>query len=691
MVVQYAGAATARAASADAALPTLAEQGFATLAVPEGTSRDAYLATLAANPAILSAQADAPVYAAYIPDDPLYSTYQQGYLSSIGANVAWDFATGNGEIIVAVLDTGIDFTHPDFENRLWVNTAEVAADGVDNDGNGCIDDINGCRFMNMTPERMNTCGYSAGSPRGLVRDDHGKPGSGQHSHGTLVSGVLAAAGNNDKGVTGMAWNARIMTVKVLDCGLASNGGSPGGDMSNIAEGIDYARQMGAHIINLSLASRPGNSSADLPALRAAIESAQAAGIIIVAAAGNHTASDSNVAPGFPAAYTQYPAVVGVGASNASAGNTWETYSNWGPGVDLAAPGRDIAGPTRTDIGGSSYGADRGTSFAAPLVSGMFALMMSRNERLTVSEYLQLATSTATPAPPAPHGGNWAGAGIINAGAALARVPMLITGAPLHDWIDVPAGTQVRATINGVECGATTSTVTSLQSRYSIRVKPHAEMPGCGEPGDMVTLTIGGLPATTEFEWAGRNGDLAFVNREITTVSPPPGGIVVQPLGTGWNLVAQYDTGGDLPGALSAFPRPWTEVAAWDPDTETYQHYASEAPEYVNSMTSVERYDVFWVRTEASNHASLNPNPGEREITLQTGWNPFVYTGTAKSVPVALSGIAGKYTSVMQFNNATREWSANFPSQPRYLNDFGGLLKLQVYWIYVTEPVTLVMN
>ncbi len=692
VVVQFgggAGKATAQANAEDGA--SLAQRGFVTVAVPAGRTRESFIAELRAQAGLLSVVADASVFAAYVPDDPLYTTFQQSYLSTIGANAAWDLATGNGGIVVAVLDTGIDTTHSEFQGRLWENTADAPNDGIDNDGNGCIDDRYGCRFINTTPERISACGYSAGPPRGEIKDDHGKAGSAQHSHGTLVSGVLGAAGDNGKGVAGMAWNVRIMTVKVLDCGLPSHGGSPGGDMSNIAEGIDYARRMGANVINLSLASRPGDASADLPSLRAAIQAAQDAGIIIVAAAGNHTASGTIVSPGYPAAYTQFPAVVGVGAANNLAGNTWETYSNYGPGVDFAAPGRDIAGPTRSDLGVSTYGSDRGTSFATPLVAGMFALMMSRNDRLAITDYIQIATATVTAPVEASHGGNWAGAGIINAGLAVARVPMTITGAALHDWKDVPAATPIRATIDGQECAAAVTVAVGVFARYALRVRSESELAGCGAPGKIVKVTIGGLPTNMEFPWAGRNGDLAFANRDITSATPPPGGIVVQPMATGWNYLARLDPGGALPDALDYLPNPWEEVAVWRATTAAYEHFAEDVPAYANSLSGIALYETFWVRTTAGNAASLNPNPAAREINLVRGWNGFVYTGASKSVADALSTLGTKYTMVMQYDNTARKWLTYLPGQARYLNNFGGLLKLRVYWIFVTEPVSLAMD
>ena len=174
-------------------------------------------------------------------------------------------------------------------------------------------------------------------------------------------------------------------------------------MTDVAEGIRYARLMGADIINLSLASAPGEQSANLAVLRSEIEAAQASGIIIVAAAGN----GGKKVLGYPAAYTQYDNVIGVAASIWESGQTWAAYSNYGPGVDFAAPGDNIASTVRTDLG--VYGlAENGTSFATPLVSGVFALMKARNSRLEPDEYIAIARATTQPAPAAPHGGNWAG-------------------------------------------------------------------------------------------------------------------------------------------------------------------------------------------------------------------------------------------------------------------------------------------
>jgi len=677
-------------------VPTLAEDGYRRLPVPAGKTPEQYAAELRTDPNVVSADPDVTVFAADVPNDPYYVPEQSSYLSQIGAPAAWNIATGSGTVVVAVLDTGLDLTHEEFAGRLWENTSDAFSDGIDHDGNGCTNDRYGCRFITYDKDRERDCGYTSNDRTGAVLDDHGKAGASSHSHGTMVGGIIGAAGNNGVGVTGVAWNVKLMVVKVLDCGTLAHGGLPSGDMFNVAEGIRYAQRMGANIINLSLASPPADPKGDIPALRDAIQSAQNAGIIIVAAAGNYGSNPTQPGPGYPAAYTQYSNVVAVGSSDNLNGNTWASYSAYGPALDFAAPGNNIASTTRTDLG--AYGKDKGTSYSTPLVTGMFALMMSRDSGLTPADYIQIASAAATPAPHAPHGQNWAGAGIINIGAAVARVPMSITGNPMHDWKDRPPGTEVRATIDGFDCGSATAFGFGPVTRFALRVKSAAESTGCGAPGKTVQILLGGTPAASTFAWGGLNVDLSIVNKEVSTVSPPPGAIVVQPLGHSWSNIAHFDAPGALPGALSYLPNNWTGAMKWDPaapgDNGPGKFLLSTrgTPAYVGNWAAIQTYDAMWVDAVAANVATLNPAPAPgRVIELQTGWNNIVYTGTSRQVSDALSDIAGKFSQVMQYDNPNETWLSYVPGRPRYLNDFAGILKLQVYWILMTQPGQLTMR
>ncbi|MEO6399146.1 MAG: S8 family serine peptidase [Tepidiformaceae bacterium] len=703
VVVKYAGGAR-ESQRKDGQPPTLREQGFRRIAVPKGKSSTQFVAELRAQGNVESASADGRVTAADIPNDPYYAlgvgVTQAQYLAPIHAPEAWDIETGNNTVIVAVLDTGLDLGHPEFAGHIWENPDDRFSDGVDHDNNGCINDRFGCRFINLTQSRAAICGYSnatgtGNTPSGNVSDDHGTGAARIGSHGTLAAGIIGASGNNALGITGIAWNVRIMPIKVLDCGTGSQG-QPQGDVSNVAQAIEYARKNGANIISLSLATHTDQAD-----LRAAVKAASDAGIIVVASAGNY-GQDPNPAVGYPAAYTDLPNVVAVGASDNLNGNTWARYSAYGPAIDFAAPGNHIVSTARSNIGLSSPYADTGneggTSFSAPIVSGMFALMMMRNSKLGAGDYIQYARDAATPAEPAPHGGNWAGAGIIDIGGAVARVPMQVSGIALKDWRDVPNGTDVRATIGGVDCGSTKVASFGPVSPYTIRVVSAAERPGCGAPGKIVQFSVGGLPAVPTITWGGRNADLGLLGREISSVSPPPGAVVVQTLNGSWSNIAQFDPGGALPQALSSIPTPWTALYLWDPlkpileTTGAYRRFLRGAPAYVNDVVFIDQYQPFWINAPASNPGSPNPNPPPGRVqNLRTGWNNFVYTGSNKSVADALTEVAGKFSEVAQFDNATSTWLIYTPNQARYLNDFGGLFKLKVYWIYMTSPGSITMN
>src|SRR5262249_44922741 len=150
---------------------------------------------------------DVRVRANRIPNDPLYAQ-EAPYLDAVHAPAAWDTATASPGVLIAVIDTGIDLTQPDLAAQLWTNPGEVAADGLDHDGNCCVADVHGRAFV--PPEAGDpSCAYTTAAPNGDVSDDDG--------HGTFVSGVTAAAGNDGVGVAGVTWGARILPVKVLDC------------------------------------------------------------------------------------------------------------------------------------------------------------------------------------------------------------------------------------------------------------------------------------------------------------------------------------------------------------------------------------------------------------------------------------------------------------------------------------------
>jgi hypothetical protein len=470
-------------------------------------------------------------------------------------------------------------------------------------------------------------------------------------------------------------------------------------MYNVAQGIDYARRMGANIINLSLASSADDQSSDTNVLRAAIQAAQDQGIIIVAAAGNHTGNQP-MGLGYPAAYTQFPNLIAVGASEAATGQ-WATYSNYGPAVDFAAPGDHIASTVRTDmVSNEPYRqASDGTSFSTPLVTGMFALMMMRDPLANTADLIKIARDTATPAPPAPNGQNWAGSGIINIGAAVAHVPMYITGSALHDWKDVAPGSTMHAMVDGTDCGEATTFAFSVLTRYAIRVAPAAERSGCGAPGKVVQLTIAGRAAVPTFAWGGRNESLGLPNRDVSSVSAPPGQIVVQTLNGGWSNVAHLEATGPPATVLSYLPAGWATVYRWNAAAANgldgagaYDRYAKDSPGYANQLTTLQQYDAIWVNASAASIASLNPDPPPgRVVALKPGWNSFVYTGTSKSVEEALTEVAGKYTQVLQYDNASRAWLSYLAGQRRYLNDFGGLFKLKVYWVYMTGSGSITMQ
>ena len=301
-----------------------------------------------------------------VPNDPLFSM-QWALKNTVatGADIkmtqAWDIARGDGGTVIAVIDTGIDYTHPDLAANVWSNPGEAScSSGADNDQNGLVADCRGWNFVGKNNNPM---------------DDNG--------HGTHVSGTIGAVGNNGLGIAGMIWNVKIMPLKVLD--------SQGiGTVADEVEAIQYAISKGARIINASFAGDAFSNTES-----AAISAANSAGILFVTAAGNgdinSSGSNNDVKPVYPGNYN-LPNIISVAATDQA--DSKALFSNYGlKSVHVAAPGVSILSTVPPGLrflfcGGSplpGYEYCDGTSMSAPHVSGLAGLLSGYYKNFTYSQ------------------------------------------------------------------------------------------------------------------------------------------------------------------------------------------------------------------------------------------------------------------------------------------------------------------
>jgi subtilisin family serine protease len=344
------------------------------------------------------------VRAAAIPNDAFYSA-QSAYLALVQGPSAWDIEPGDDAVLVAVLDSGLDLTHPDLQGRYWINPFEESNNGVDDDSNGCIDDSNGCSLVSAA-----SVDRSCQEPQpGAVADDNG--------HGTFVSGIIAAQGNNGIGISGAAPNVTIVPVKILDCQGA-------GTALEAAQGILYAARIGARVANISF----GADGESLTLANAIREANDRYGMVIVAATGNEGSSRVTC----PANLPQVMAVASSGTP--SDADTRSPFSDWGPEVAFAAPGLNIVSTVPPAFCGHGwlcvedqpYAVASGTSFAAPIVSALAALLLSHQPHLSPRSVREIIASTAEPLPDGATP-NWDGAGRIRMREALSQ-PRFFLGA-----------------------------------------------------------------------------------------------------------------------------------------------------------------------------------------------------------------------------------------------------------------------
>jgi subtilisin family serine protease len=300
----------------------------------------------------------------------LHNTGQTGGIPDcdIDGPEAWNIETGNSDVIIAFVDSGIDYTHPDLSGKIWINTDEIPDNGIDDDGNNHIDDIQGWNFYDDNNDVLDLNG-----------------------HGTICAGIAAAASNNSEGITGVCWNCRIMPLKV-------NGLDNGEDIPGLwIEAIEYAVDKGADIISMSLGTEYYHEQ-----LENAVNQAYNNGVFLVASAGNQGWSNEH----YPAAYSN---VIGVSATNdedrgmENAGQ-WGATSNFGSWVDVAAPGEDIFSTMPTyHVTLNDYGFNLnytgelcGTSCSAPHVAGVAGLLLSFNSSLSPNELKTIICGTTDP-------------------------------------------------------------------------------------------------------------------------------------------------------------------------------------------------------------------------------------------------------------------------------------------------------
>ena len=303
----------------------------------------------------------------YVPNDSLVSN--QWGLSKIQAFSAWDITQGSDSVLLAIIDTGIDYLHPDLKNKIKLNAGEMGTDanghdkksnGIDDDNNGFIDDYQGWDFTDRVGFPFDSIGGDYLTWDNNPMDEYG--------HGTYIAGIAAAETNNLTGIAGTAPN-----IKILNCRAFDPGGY--GEEDDVAAAILYAVQMGAKVINMSF----GDNSFSF-VLRDVIRYAYSKNVVLVGSAGN-SGSDE---PHYPSGYSQ---VICIG--NSTIDDYRASSSNYGSTLDLMAPGTDIL----TTFLNNDYRKVTGTSASSPFVSGAAALILSQNS-FTNEEVKQILKSTS---------------------------------------------------------------------------------------------------------------------------------------------------------------------------------------------------------------------------------------------------------------------------------------------------------
>ncbi|MEG4503495.1 S8 family serine peptidase [Microcoleus sp. F6_B4] len=413
-----------------------------------------------------------------VPDDTLFSelwglnnTGADGGTADadIDAPEAWDTATGSSSVLVAVVDSGVDYNHEDLAANMWTNSGEIAGNGIDDDGNGYTDDVRGYDFANNDSDPM---------------DDN--------DHGSHVAGTIGAVGNNSLGITGINHTVRIVPLKFIGAGGT-------GSVANAARAIRYATDKGADAINYSAGGyRPSDFDPLTDVRYDAIADANDAGIIFVAAAGND--ANNNDSNRFYPANFDLPNVISVAATNRNDG-LWSSSNFGATTVDLGAPGSSIL----STVPGNNYDVFSGTSMAAPHVAGAAALLLAQDPTLTVAQLRNSILSTVDPLP------SLAGRTVSGGRLNLRNVLNPVNRPPV---LNIPFREQ----------GLSLQPGSSPQLQFTFQNDTFIDP----DPGDTLTYTADWYENVTNFEWRNVSGGRSPIPTSWSRISPLPTGMSFDP-------------------------------------------------------------------------------------------------------------------------------------------------------------------